>query len=506
MVKSFVLPLFLLAAATLHAEVVPALVIGDATKVALQEIVSVKFDASHIRVCKTDGSVVTESLLPITWGSTEIGSGIQQMYNDAAAFGYALYTLDGRLVRQGLYATHPESFAGVNPGDYILCMGGQSIKLHFTEATSSLPLPTSHISSYSSHPLTVGEPVVRAMQVSLPGIDVELALARVDSLSFAEDQLYLHEAGKSHAFALNEVQTIVFPELSIEVALQYEGEQVEGINPYYFDGVSIVAQGAGITVNNPTLQQEVEYQLSGSSDNGYFKIYSEYKWKANLMGLTLTNPNGPVINSQTGKKGTVKSQNGYVNTLSDGANYATSTEDQKAAIFSEGQLIFSGKGTLNLTSMGHHAICSDDYVSFENGTINVLGAGSDAVHAKDSVLVQSGTITLASSSDGIDCDGPITIRRGENGAPILTITTTANGAKGIKTGADFLMSAGTVTINQTGGPDKTGSDTSNVISVKADGNITITGGVLNINNKANGGKGLSAGGSIAISESATVRQ
>ena len=54
------------------------------------------------------------------------------------------------------------------------------------------------------------------------------------------------------------------------------------------------------------------------------------------------------------------------NTLSDGASYTTTPEDEdeKAAFFSEGQLVFSGDGSLTVHATGKAGITSDDYVRF----------------------------------------------------------------------------------------------------------------------------------------------
>jgi len=511
MVKSLLFSLSFLTVTAAHAEMVPALVFGESTSVALQDIVSVKFTDEQILVCKTDGTFLTQTLQPLTFGTVESSSSIASI----SAWGndqFSIYSLDGQLVKQGFIQSQEQLFAGLLPGEYIVRCGNQSQKVQFATTVDALPrfAPYSNVALPVAAPAFAGETAETALQFSIPGIDPQCALSTVDSLTFSSDlqSVNLIRQGVTSCFSIAEVTSITFPSFEATVNLEYSENDVVGVNPYFFDGLEVVNNGAGVTVTNHNLlTAEIEYVLSGSSTNGYFRINSDYKWKATLMGLSLTNPTGSVILGLTGKKGTVKSQNGYVNTLSDGASYTVITDvDQKGAIFSEGQLVFSGKGTLNVSSLAKHAICSDDYVSFENGEVKVLSAAGDAVHANDSVLVQAGTITLASSSDGIDCEGPVTIRKGEKGIPTLTITTTANGAKGIKTAADFLMSDGNVTINQTGGPDKTDGNTSNVIAIKADGNITILGGVLTINNTADGGKGLSAGGSIAISESASVRQ
>lgn len=532
MFKPLFLTLGLLTTAALHAETVPALAIGEAQPVALKDIVSIKFTTDQLTLLQTDGTQLHQDLQPLRFTTIEEESalpGLQQP-TDAPV---AIYTLSGKLVQQTGSQQLQSALSSLPAAPYILRQGNSNrviyntTRLQSTAATTLTGTGTITLTGTGSattltdttSPVLGGlaasnipaadVATVTALQIQGQGIDPQLALSRVDSLAFSDDQryLYLYYNGQGSAFAVQTLTGINFPALQEYVSINYAGDQVDGINPYIFDGVFIFNDGAGVSVTNFAVMQEVEYQLTGSSDNGYFHINSEYKWKATLVGLNLTNPNGSVILSHTGKKGTIKSQNGYTNNLCDGAQY-TELPDiaQKAAIFGEGQLVFSGKGTLNVTSLAKHGIASDDYVSFENGQVNVLSAIGDAVHANDSVLVQSGTVTLASLSDGIDCEGPVTIRRGEKGAPTLTITTTADGAKGIKTGHNFLMTDGNVTINQTGGPDTSGDDKSNVISIKAERNITIQGGKLVINNTAKGGKAFSAGGTLTISDNAEVIQ
>ena len=533
MIKRLSLFLSLFLPVCLLAETVPALVIGGETKVPLSDIVSVKADADSLYVLKSDGSTFSQVLAALTFGTTESGEGIRERLAEEGLSAYIVYDLDGRFRKQGRASQAQEVLAGLQPGIYIVQMGDQRFKVQTDGTTGNVPFRNPEVSKrWTVVPSLataadddanndadnaadsddadndqddeyVPEP---AMQIELPGIDAMITLARLDSLMFSADltSLVVIRDTVSTSLALSDIAQISFP-MSLEcVTLAYSGSSVEGVNPFYFDGVSISLDGAGVTVNSTYVADEVEFELSGASSNGYFKYYGDKKFKTTLMGLTLSNPNGPVINSQSGKKGTIKSQNGYVNTLSDGSEYATSTEDQKGCIFSEGQLIFSGKGTLNILSNYKHAIASDDYVSFENGTVNVLSSVGDAVHAKDSILVQSGTISLICSGDGLDSDGPITIREGENGIPVLSISSDGDGAKGIKTAMDFLMTNGIVDITLTGQKKVADGKTTNVVGVKADGNIVITGGTLTIVNTCPGGKYLSADGTITISPAAKV--
>ena len=65
---------------------------------------------------------------------------------------------------------------------------------------------------------------------------------------------------------------------------------------------------------------EITYTLSGSSTDGEFYMEGSYKASVELNGLTLTNPSGPAINIQNGKRIKLSAKNGTVSTLTDGVN------------------------------------------------------------------------------------------------------------------------------------------------------------------------------------------
>lgn len=195
----------------------------------------------------------------------------------------------------------------------------------------------------------------------------------------------------------------------------------------------------------------MQYVLSGTCSDGSFKIYSDKKFVLQLDGITLNNPSGPAINIQNGK--TIEEDGGYphkaiyvlvsdgtTNTLTDGSSYSQSVtidgidEDQKACFFSEGQLIFSGAGTLNVTGNNRHAVRSDDYIRLRNSVkMNITANGEDGINGKDYLIVDGGTHTInvsASKGKGLKSD-TILIAGGST-----NITCTGSSAEGIE--ADYL--------------------------------------------------------------------
>lgn len=317
------------------------------------------------------------------------------------------------------------------------------------------------------------------------------------------------------------------------------------------DGVSVTQSGAGVTVSSTI--KGVEYIVSGTASNGFLKIYSDYKFKLQLGGASITNSSGPAINIQSGKRCYVVLSDRTTNSLTDGNSYTSGSEDQKGCFFSEGQLCFSGKGTISIKSNYAHGICSDDYVRIREGNIKITSAVKDGIHTNDSFIMDDGTLSVVSSSDGIECEkgyiyirgGTITVNSGDDGIVTsfegtdasvnpaivisggnITVNTTAQKGHALKSTGDISVAAGTHVFKTTGAAAKgikasgnvviSGSsnttittsgnaivengDTSSATGVKTGQHFGMTGGTLTIKSSGSGGKGISSGGSTIIDD------
>lgn len=240
-------------------------------------------------------------------------------------------------------------------------------------------------------------------------------------------------------------------------------------------GVSISNSNGYITVTSTV--DGVVYNVSGSG-SGQLSIYSDYKFQLALNGLTLSCSNGPAINNQCHEACYVVVSS--TNTLSDGSSYSSSSEDRKAAFFSEGQLCFSGSGTLNITGNYKHALASDDYIRLCTGmtaTLNLTAKVNDGMHTNDGILIEAGMLSVTAKDECVRTDdGAIEI----SGGTIIAISQ-----------SEAIESKGTLTISG-GQVYAQGSDD----AINSGGDLTISGGYVMA--YSTGNDGIDANGNCYI--------
>lgn len=248
----------------------------------------------------------------------------------------------------------------------------------------------------------------------------------------------------------------------------------------------------------------MQYIVKGTSSNGSLKIYSDKKFQLMLGGVDLTNPSGPAINLQTGKTIYFTIGTGTVNNLCDGSTYAAPTivsgveEDQKGTLFSEGQIIFDGTGTLNVTSLGGHAICSDDYIRIRSGKINIISALKDGFHTNDLFRVgrkekYSPEVSINATGDAIDCGkGEVIIEAGK-----LLLN---SGGEAIKVSYEEALPDTLITPNATikGGYIKIVTTGDKSSAIKTTGNYTQSGGIIHAEVSGNGSKIVNCDGTLSF--------
>ena len=235
--------------------------------------------------------------------------------------------------------------------------------------------------------------------------------------------------------------------------------------------------GNDVIATNNT-DQVIKYVLTGETSDGFFKLYSTKKQAIVLNGVSITNPDGAAINNQSKKRTFIVLNDGTKNYLTDGANYsdATDSEDMKGCFFSEGQLIFSGSGYLEVDANCKAGIRSDDYVrTMPKANIWVDASAGNGIRGNEAVIVTGGVVNI-------------------------NVTGTAD--KGISTDGEVRIEGGRTTIFTSGGYeyDSDENDYSACSGIKADSVININGGELNIKSTGTGGKGLNCDDEININD------
>ncbi|MBR3456014.1 MAG: carbohydrate-binding domain-containing protein [Bacteroidaceae bacterium] len=283
------------------------------------------------------------------------------------------------------------------------------------------------------------------------------------------------------------------------------GNVAQYVNPSFSGAHVIIEQLNTDAVDD----DEITYQLSGTTSDGSFSLSGSYKCTVSLAGLTLTNPNGAAINIANSKRIQISAKKGTENTLTDGANGA-----QKACIYSKGQIQFQGNGTLDVAGKTKHGIKSASYISIKNLTLNITSAVGDGINCEEYLLMKSGTVTISGvGDDGLQCDmsgdtstGETTDHEDEDSGNIyieggtLTVTTTAAATKGIKSAGDMTISDGVLNVTTTGNGayDSTERDAKGCACLKSDGNMAINGGSLTLKSSGTGGKCIKADKQLTV--------
>ena len=284
---------------------------------------------------------------------------------------------------------------------------------------------------------------------------------------------------------------------TVGVAFSTEGNAVvTGTN----EDFTVTVNGNDVTIIYAG-EEYVMYELSGTANDGFFKLYSAKKQGITLNGASITNPHGAAINVQGTQAEPSKGKRTFIvlkgeNSLADGTNYTDTptTEDEKATMFGEGQLIFSGEGSLIVAATGKSGIVSDDYVHFIGGTITVNVSSSVSVIGNDTLKP-----ACVRGKDYVKMT---------DGA--LSLTSTGTGGKGISSDGNGYFYGGSVDVTVTGnnfgsnggggGFGGWGNSNSNGVSAKGlkfDGNLIFKGSKVVVNCSAH--EGIEAKGTLSVS-------
>lgn len=171
-------------------------------------------------------------------------------------------------------------------------------------------------------------------------------------------------------------------------------------------------------------------------------------------------------------------------------------------------------------------------ITISGGTLNVsvTGTATKGLKADGDVVVTGGEITVTTSGGGkwddtdaktkastcISADGKVQIDGGT-----LSLSSSGSGGKGISSDGELIINGGEITVSTTGGmyayvngteytnytgnTDRLTSDQkSSPKGMKADGNVTINGGTINVSTVGNGGEGIESKAVLTVNDGTIV--
>ena len=375
--------------------------------------------------------------------------------------------------------------------------------------------------------LTAIAATAQTLNVQVGDVTYQFPAAQTGEMNYS-DGTTLTIMGK--AFNISDISSMTVDDSSVKdntVNVAYNGSTatvtVAGNVAQY---VTPTISGAHVSIAQSNTaavdDDEITYQLSGTTTDGSLTLAGSYKCTVSLAGVTMTNPSGAAINITNSKRIQLSAKKGTTNTLTDGSG------SQKACIYSKGQLQLQGNGTLNVAGNLKHAIKSASYISIKNLTLNITSAVGDGISCEEYFLMKSGTVTISGvGDDGIQCDlggetstGEIVANEAANidahddedtgnvylEGGTINVSVTADAAKCIKSEGDMRISGTTIVASTSGGgvwdSDKVKTKAASCLS--ADGNMTISGGKLTLTSTGAGGKGINVDGSFTATGGTTT--
>lgn len=390
---------------------------------------------------------------------------------------------------------------------------------------------------------------------SYKGAHVDVVIDSADDTSYTEveEQVITNDSLADYGDFVQNFK------ISYKAVITYDGDKATcTFSPKKPSYVTTIVNGAHVSII-ATKEGKIAYSLKGATANGSFKLYSDKKALTTFEGVSITNPTGSAINIQSGKTQLIQLADGTANKLEDGTSYTlVDGEQQKGTFFSEGQLIFSGNGSLNVKSNYGHGIASDDYVRVREGNITINSV-RDGISTKDRFIMYGGSLTINASQDGVDVDegyieiggGKLNIQAGDEGITasyegdedtgeidpeilpyvdikgglikvtttgdkghglramstfdmsggILQVTTKGAGSKALMSEGDMSFTGGKVTAFTEGGALYEDDDLSSSAGIRSKGTLRIENMTVGIKSAGTGGKGINNVGDVMLKNS-----
>lgn len=221
--------------------------------------------------------------------------------------------------------------------------------------------------------------------------------------------------------------------------------------PYYilqFNVDSVISNAPAVTASSSrvTLSQGGTYLLSGSLQNAQLVIDVPAGETVRLVlrSVNIHCERGPAILSQGAGTVVLLLEEGTESTLTDGENYLyTSGAGQDAVIWTAGDLLITGGGSLTVAASHADAVCSRGRLAVDGGNIAVT-AWQDGLIGEQSLLIRDGRLTLTCGGVGLSApavggnvtlsDGRVDVTAGGDGITAAGVLSVTGGEYRVRTG------------------------------------------------------------------------
>ena len=160
------------------------------------------------------------------------------------------------------------------------------------------------------------------------------------------------------------------------------------------DKTTINGEGATFSQGKVTISESGTYAIKGTLSDGSIEICNDAFVKIMLMGVSVNCENGAALKGDgITEKSVIHSAEGTSNIFSGGTK-------NEAAICSDGQLNFSGKGRLVIRSEKGVAVEGEDEIYIEDADMHIISK-SDGIVGGSGMRMADSEISVVSASDGI---------------------------------------------------------------------------------------------------------
>ena len=265
---------------------------------------------------------------------------------------------------------------------------------------------------------------------------------------------------------------------TITVSFSKSSAEVKASNP----DVKSYISGADVALDLTGLNG-VEVIADGATEDGQLKVYTDSPVKLTLNEVHITSSKSAAINVQSKSILYLHIADGTQNYICDTASQSdefyypegvtASDEKRNGALYCKGSVVVSGGGLLVLDGKKKHGLSIKSSFTIRPGVTLAINDVADNCVKAECITILGGYLWTKTSADAGKC---------------------------LSSDADITIKGGLLKLYTSGGSiyEEDENDTSSPAGMKADGNMTISGGNILCVSSGDGGKGLNVDGNLTI--------